>query len=297
MPAPTSHAAGALVWRDAAPTIAVVHRPRYDDWSLPKGKLADDETEIDAAVREIGEEIGARVTLSRRLGRVTYGIEGGGDTLVHKTVVYWAARFRDGEFHPSDEVDRLDWLTPDEARDRLTYVTDRAVLEEFLALPRPDSMILLVRHARAGKRSEWDGDDARRPLDDSGREQAAQLTTFLNYFAPDRVVSADRVRCVQTVTPFAESAGLKVEIDPTFNDESYVRAPDESLAALLALGKPGTVTVVCSQGLTIPSLIDEVGGGVLDPDTRKGAVWALSLVDSEVVSADYYSAPGGRVRR
>ena len=296
MPAATVPAAGALVWRGAAPMlrIAVVHRQRYDDWSLPKGKLADDETELDAAVREVREELGARVVVSRRLGRVNYVISSGDDKKsVNKTVAYWAMRYVDGDFVPSDEVDVVEWLAPDQARERLTYVTDRAVLDEFVAAPPPESVIVFVRHARAGKRSEWRGEDALRPLDESGWDQAHGLARFGTYFGAARIVSADRVRCVQTVTPLSEVAGLPIEIDPTFNDESYLRSPSDSLTALLSLGKPGQVSVVCSQGLTIPSLIEEVTDGMVDADTRKGAAWVLSLTDSEVVSADYYADPGG----
>ena len=298
MPAPLAAAAGALVWRGsgAAPLVAVVHRPRYDDWSLPKGKLTEDETELDAAVREISEEIGAQVTVGRRLGRAEYIIAGGDDP-VRKNVAYWTMRYVDGEFAPSDEVDALEWLSPDAARERLTYVTDRAVLDEFLAVPAADSVIALVRHARAGKRSEWDGEDALRPLDESGQAQARGLVRFLTYFGADRVISADRVRCIQTVEPFAKAIGVAVEIDPTFNDESYLESPSRSLTTLLSLGKPGMATAVCSQGLTIPSLIDELGVGHLDSDTRKGAAWVLSVLDGEVLAADYYPTPGGPVPR
>jgi phosphohistidine phosphatase SixA/8-oxo-dGTP pyrophosphatase MutT (NUDIX family) len=276
-------AAGAVVWRPGAdqPDIAVVHRPRYDDWSLPKGKLAAGETELDAAVREVGEELGARVQVSRRLTRVRYDVAdaGGSDAgrsdsdrpdrggLRPKTVAYWSMRWLGGDFEASDEVDQVQWLPARQVRERLTYGTDRSVLKEFASVPVADATVVLVRHARAGKRSDWRGDDAQRPLVVTGERQAIGLARFLRYFAPDRVLSADRVRCIDTVRPFAEAAGLPLEIDPTFNDESYLDSAERTLTAIQALAKPGRSIVICSQGLTIPSVIDALGPGIQDAST------------------------------
>ena len=278
-------AAGGVVWRESSRTIdvAVVHRPRYDDWTLPKGKLDAGETPLLGAVREVREELHAEVAVSRRLGRVHYDVDS-----ARKTVDYWTMRYRDGAFEPSDEVDAVEWLSPSKARKRLDYRNDREILADFAALPVPDSVVILVRHARAGQRSDWDGDDSLRPLDDSGRAQAEALTPFLACFAPTRVVSADRARCIQTVEPFAASAGLGLEVDPTFDDESYARSSSGSRTALYSLAKPGQVTVVCSQGLTIPSLVDSVGVNVRDSSTRKGALWVLSFVDGDVIASDHY---------
>ncbi|HJQ42166.1 MAG TPA: NUDIX hydrolase, partial [Jatrophihabitantaceae bacterium] len=252
MPRSKIHAAGGVVWRSSnrEVEVAVVHRPRYDDWSLPKGKLTDSEYPLFGAVREVHEEIGAQVGVSRRLGRVEYAVEA-----ERKLVDYWTMRHLDGAFEPSSEVDVVEWLTPAKARKRLDYPTDRSILADFAALPVPDSVVVLVRHARAGKRSEWRGDDALRPLDPSGEAQAQALVPFLECFAPTRIVSADRNRCVQTLEPFSSSAAVPLEIDPTFSDDSYEQSPAGSRTALYALAKPGQVTVVCSQGLTIPSLI------------------------------------------
>jgi phosphohistidine phosphatase SixA/8-oxo-dGTP pyrophosphatase MutT (NUDIX family) len=278
-------AAGGVVWRGRQGNleVALVHRPRYDDWSLPKGKLRDGEFELGAAVREVGEELGASVAVSRRIGRIHYRSEG-----LRKTVTYWAMRHLDGEFGPGDEVDAVQWLTPAEARPQLSYPVDRPVLADFAALPVPDSVIVLVRHAKAGKRSEWRSEDWLRPLDPAGLEQARRLAAFLRYFAPQRVISAPLTRCVQTVEPLARSLCVDVHIDPVFADEAYLANPTATETALLSLAKPGKVTVVCSQGTTIPALIDTLAPGSDASDTRKGAAWVLSLVDGDVIAADYY---------
>jgi 8-oxo-dGTP pyrophosphatase MutT (NUDIX family)/phosphohistidine phosphatase SixA len=279
-------AAGGIVWRGRHPAVevALVHRPRYDDWTLPKGKLEAGESELAAAVREVREEVGASVAVSRRIGRVRYHHDG-----AKKTVAYWALRYLDGAFVPNDEVDELVWLAPAQARAKLSYAVDRPVLANFATLPVPDSVIVLVRHAKAGKRSEWRGDDRLRPLDETGRQQAQKLVGFLQCFAPGRVISAEPVRCVQTVEPLAAALGVDVVVDPAFSDDSYLRSPAATETALLALAKPGQVTVVCSQGSAIPGLIDELGPGSDATDTRKGAAWVLSVVDGDVVAADYYN--------
>jgi 8-oxo-dGTP diphosphatase len=285
--APTSdvRAAGGVVWRvrNGTVEVALIHRPRYDDWSLPKGKLNEGEGTLAAAVREVAEELGSQVAVSRRIGDVSYEADG-----ADKTVSYWVMRHVGGSFTPNDEVDEVSWLRPQAAREQLGYDVDRTVLADFLAVPIPDSVILLVRHAKAGKRSEWRGDDNDRPLDSVGKDQARRLVDLLSMFGPNRVISARPVRCVETVKPMAEQLGVELGIEPDFDDDTYERSPAAAETALMSLAKPGRVTVVASQGTTIPGLVDRLGRGIRSSDTRKGAVWALSIVDGNVVSMDYY---------
>jgi 8-oxo-dGTP diphosphatase len=119
------HAAGGLVVRDDG-RIAVIHRPRYDDWSLPKGKLDPGESFEDAARREVEEETGVRARIVGELDPARYVDNKGRDKLVR-----WYRMALDGEpadFVPNDEVDELRWLTPDEALALLRYDHDRALL-------------------------------------------------------------------------------------------------------------------------------------------------------------------------
>ncbi|WP_375501180.1 NUDIX domain-containing protein [uncultured Jatrophihabitans sp.] len=285
----TIRAAGGAVWRmrDGVVHVALVHRPRYDDWSLPKGKLEPGESELDAAVREIGEELGSRVAASRRLTTISYDVDG-----QHKTVSYWTMRHLTGQFVASDEVDEVAWLPVAEASERCRHDGDREVLNDFATTPPPDSVIVLVRHAKAGKRSEWSGPDVKRPLDAAGRRQARALARFLRCFAPDRVLSANPLRCVQTVGPFANDAALDVVVEPAFGDEAYERDPAAAENALLALAKPRRVSVVCSQGATIPGLVPAVAPYVRSAETKKAAAWVLSFVDGVAVAADYCSQAG-----
>jgi 8-oxo-(d)GTP phosphatase len=285
----TVAAAGGVVWRlhGGSVQVAVIHRPRYDDWSLPKGKLAAGETALAAAVREVNEELGAQVAVSRRIGRVRYQVDG-----ARKQVTYWAMRQVGGQFVANDEADAVEWLGIGKARKRLSYDIDRTVLGDFAATPAADSVIVLVRHGKAGRRSEWHGDDDLRPLEAVGEAQAERLVAFLRCFAPNRLYSADRTRCVQTLEPTAAALDLAITLEPAFADESYCAAPAATQTSLLALAKPGKVSVVCSQGLTIPAMIDRLAPGVASSDTRKGAAWVLSMVDGDVVAADYYEDAG-----
>jgi len=284
----TVEAAGGIVYRrrDGATEIAVVHRPRYDDWSLPKGKLEAGETALIAAVREVREELGADIAVSRRVGTIRYSIVD-----APKRVTYWAMQYRGGQFEPNDEVSDVAWLPVGQAVGRLTYDVDRAVLTDFASMPEPDSVVVLVRHAKAGKRSDWDGPDDLRPLDPNGARQAQRLRSMLAVFGPDRIYSGVPVRCVQTVQPLADALNLTVEVDSAFSDETYEHSPSTTVTALLSLAKPGTCTVIASQGLTIPSLVEQLGPGIVDAETKKGAFWVLSFVDGDVIAADHYRAP------
>jgi 8-oxo-dGTP diphosphatase len=118
-------AAGGVVLRDGL--VAVVHRPRYDDWSLPKGKLDPGESFEEAALREVEEETGLRCRLVRELPAVEYEVRGR-----PKQVRYWAMEVEDETpFVPNDEVDEVRWLEPAEALALLSYDRDR---EPVLAL-------------------------------------------------------------------------------------------------------------------------------------------------------------------
>lgn len=119
-------AAGGLVVRDGR--VALVHRPRYDDWTFPKGKLDPGESFEDAALREVGEETGLRCSLGRELPATRYEVNGR-----PKLVRYWLMTPQsETDFVPNDETDELRWVTPDEARGLLTYDRDRDVLAAAL---------------------------------------------------------------------------------------------------------------------------------------------------------------------
>jgi 8-oxo-(d)GTP phosphatase len=281
-------AAGAVLWREGArgePEVAVVHRPRYDDWSLPKGKLDGDEPVPAAAVREVLEETGSTGPLGRPLGTTEYDVAVGG-RLVPKTVHWFALEARDGAFSPGDEVDELLWLPVDQALRRLDPTRDGGVLERFAACPPRTATVLLVRHASAGDRRDWSGPDDLRPLDDKGRAQAARLAPVLRLWAPTRVVSAPPLRCVDTVA----GLGADVEVVDVLGEAAFDLDRARALLAGLAgpagaAGAPGAA-VACSQGGAIPELVRTLTGRE-HPPAKKGSTWVLSFDGSDVVASAY----------
>jgi 8-oxo-(d)GTP phosphatase len=290
----TLQAAGAVLWRPDAdsgdPRIAALHRPRYDDWSLPKGKIEPGETEPVAAVREILEETGQRAHLGRRLGRVDYPLDGG-----TKAVHYWAARSLGGEFHPGKEVDQLRWLSIKQARKRLSYGTDRGVLDRFAEKPADTQTLLIVRHGTAGRKARYNGDDRLRPLDRAGRAQARSLVDQLLAFGAATVYAADRRRCVQTVEPLAYELRAPISVEPELTEEAYAGDPEAAHARIAAIVGEGGTPVICTQGGVIPGVVDELcrRDGVT-PDrsrNRKGSTWVLSLAGGKVIAADHLPSP------
>jgi 8-oxo-(d)GTP phosphatase len=207
-------AAGALIWRasQAGPEIVLVHRPRYDDWSYPKGKAKRGEHVLQTATREIAEETGLRVALGRRLTESVYEVDGR-----TKQVSYWTARcLGSAGFVPDDEVDELTWLQPAQVADQLSYQRDRVLLDEFTAGPVDSVPFILLRHAQAGAKSADRALDLARPLDDHGAGQARLLADLLASYGRCRVLSSAAERCVATVRPYADAVGTQVEVEPAF---------------------------------------------------------------------------------
>jgi 8-oxo-(d)GTP phosphatase len=251
--------AGAVLWRPgpAGPQVALVHRPKYDDWSLPKGKSEPGEHVLLTAVRELAEETGTRVMLGRRLPSTRYLVRGR-----PKVVDYWVAKAADGlqpGFTPNTEVDQLDWLDVPAAQQRLSYPPETAVLDEFAAGPPDTVPLILVRHASAGSKAEWRAtghrDDLARPLDAAGREQARQLAELLRCYAQAKVFSSAAERCVATVRPYATEAAMSVQADEAFatgvgSAGDARRRTDEILAGALP-------AVLCLHRENLPQILEE----------------------------------------
>jgi 8-oxo-dGTP diphosphatase len=285
-----------VLWRDAdadgvaGPVVALVHRPRYDDWSLPKGKVDSGETEPVTAVREVLEETGYASELGRRLAAVSYPIEIG-----LKHVRYWAARTLGGEFSPNSEVDDLVWLSTRDAMKRLQYPHDRKVLRRFVKHPADTGTVLVVRHGTAGSKARYKGDDHERPLDKHGRAQAESLVGQLLAFGATEVHAAPRVRCQQTVGPLADELGVLIEDEPTLTEEAYADDRQGGRRRVVEIAKSDGTPVICTQGKVIPDLIDwwcDRDG--VRPDksrNRKGSTWVLSLVGDRLIAADHIGSP------
>lgn len=297
-------AAGAVLWRpvDGSSSdersreeqqgveVAIIHRPRYDDWSLPKGKLDALETEPAAAVREIYEETGHRAHLGQALATVRYPVLQG-----DKRVRYWAARALSGEFTATAEVDDLVWMSAKDAMGKLSYPHDRKVLRRFTKLPADTKTLLVVRHGTAGRKKRYKGDDRNRPLDKHGRAQAELLVGQLLAFGPTSVYAADRLRCVQTIEPLAAELGAEISLEPTLTEKAYSENRQEARHRVLEIAGTDGNPAICSQREVIPDLIQwwcERDGVKPDKSRNgKGSTWVLSMHAGKLIDADHIASP------
>jgi 8-oxo-(d)GTP phosphatase len=281
-------AAGGVLYRPAGDgrEVCLVHRPRYDDWSLPKGKLHDGEHPMAGAVREVREETGVRGRPELELPPVNYTLPDGRP----KTVHYWLIRAEaDGPVEDTDEVDRLAWLPLPAAAERVSYPADRAVLGRVAELPPVTALAAAVRHGHAGERKKWSGNDALRPLDPMGQAQAERLAELLVHLAPEQLISATPLRCKQTIEPLAAAlGGMPIVIDGAFAEPPDVEdAPAKAAFAaqrLLEL-RAGGLPVICSQGKVMPTML-AVLHDQADPapfKTAKGAGWLLTWSADQLV--------------
>jgi phosphohistidine phosphatase SixA len=202
-----------------------------------------------------------------------------------------------GGFSPSPEVDEMRWVPLEEAHELVTRATDREVLERFSRRPALTGSVLLLRHGTAGSRSKWEQDDALRPLDEEGEEQASELVRLLSRFGVEKIISADYVRCVQTVQPLSEALGVPVSEVSLLSERGFPGREDEAVDLMRNLGRPGGAVVACSQRKVIPALVarlagdDEVELNDGDLSVKKGGVWALSFYDHKLVGAEAFPPP------
>ena len=251
-------AAGAVVWREEIPfelEILLVHRPQYDDWSFPKGKVEAGESSIAAACREVQEETGVTAIFGQYLGSSSYKIEDG-----KKKVKYWMAMGLPNSptFTPNVEVDKIEWVSIKEARHFLTYDEDREILDEFINRERYTSTLVLLRHAKAVKRSDWNDYDLDRPLSEDGIEQSKRLINQLQPFGIQGVFTSDASRCFSTVEPLSQALDLKVTVAAELNEESYEKDAKTALNYVRHLMRYPGNQLVASHNPIIPHILTKI---------------------------------------
>jgi 8-oxo-(d)GTP phosphatase len=271
--------------------VALVHRPKYDDWSFAKGKLLPGEHVLQAAVREVGEETGILVRLGRSLPPVSYVARG-----APKRVDYWTgtADAEAPEFTPNNEVDELAWLPPSEAERRLSYEHDLGVLAAFRAGPARTVPLILLRHASAGSKSEWPGKDEQRPLDADGQRDAERLASLLRCFGVSHAVSSPSERCIATLRPYAAATDGEVDIEPAFrvakDSPPMPREVARATARLVAAGEP---VVICGHRENLPVMLEaaraELGAELpAAGPLHKGEFLVLHRADGMLAGAECY---------
>ncbi|MDO5711692.1 MAG: NUDIX hydrolase [Micrococcales bacterium] len=259
---PTS---GALPWRlrSGRLQVAVIHRPRYDDWSWPKGKLDPGEDWPVAAVREVWEETGLRVRLGAPLPTSDFPLLGPrGQT--RKQVRYWAADVTGGSGRLFHEVDAVRWVEPAAARKLLSYERDHAQLEALVTAHQTNTLAVrafaVVRHAKALPRRKWTGDDWLRPLDEEGRAQARKLPDLLLAFGVVRLLSSSATRCVETFKPYSQVTGVQLATTYAMSEESFERRPEAAVKAMERHLHHKRPSAICSHGPVLPVLLSALAG-------------------------------------
>ncbi len=276
--------AGVVVFRPGR-QVLLVHRPKYDDWSFPKGKLDRGEHATAAAVREVAEETGLQVRLGPAISEQRYPV---GQRM--KRVRYWTGRVTGDDdvsgYLVNAEIDDVEWLPEDEARKRLTYPRDVATLDEALAA-RPRTVPLIVlRHGQSRSRKAWRSDDRARPLLQVGQQQASKLVPVLAAYDVRRLISSSSLRCLQTIAPYAAGAGLEIDETRRLSEEdaSSKKVDRIAEAAVEAAVDSGRGVLLCTHRTVLPQVFDAIG--LADPELDKGEMLVAHLRKGRVVATE-----------
>ncbi|HEU0257319.1 MAG TPA: NUDIX domain-containing protein [Microbacteriaceae bacterium] len=275
-------AAGAVCWRPRegkTPAILVVHRAKYGDVSLPKGKVEPGEALPQTAVREIREETGLAVVLGVPLGTTSYTI-GGGRT---KNVQYWAAEVAEealarSTFVPNHEIAALEWVGLKKARKYLSYERDVAIVDTFAALVErgvtSTFALIGLRHGQAVPATEWDGPDATRPLTDHGARQASANVGPIGAWRPRKLLTSTAVRCVGTVAPLAASFGVRAVREEGLSQDAHEAGEGTVRQIVGKRVRKRRTAVLCSHGPVLPVILREIAlaaGGEAPSELRDAA--------------------------
>lgn len=266
------YAAGALCWRviDGRMSVLVVHRTKYADISLPKGKVDPGETLPQAAAREVEEETGLSLALGVPLGVSSYRISSGREKLVY----FWAAEVSEkavarSAFVPNAEIAALEWVSLKKARGYLSYERDVEILDAFAALV--DSgvtstfALIALRHAKAAPRDSWGGSDAERRLTERGVKQAASDVPTLRAWGPRKIVTSPAVRCASTVAPLAAASGITPRHDPRISQDSYDEGTGDVRGVVGKRVRARKTAVLCSHGPVLPEILREIALATASP--------------------------------
>ena len=275
-------AAGALVWRlkNDKLQVLVVHRPRYDDWSFPKGKAEPGESMVLTAIREVAEETGRQIVLGRYLGKARRRLVSGRK----KRTLYWAAQVLP-EAGPGEglraavkpaskhEIDKVRWWKAEKAARKLTHADDKRLLARLVDWYESGQLqvrsLVLVRHAKAVSRATWGygiNSEITRPLVmGRGQAQARDVAALLSAYGVRELVSSPWRRCVDTLAPYAHGCGLDLRSDEAFTEVSALMAPELMQASFRDLLERGSAL----DGPPEPEVVGPQGREPAGPQGRE----------------------------
>jgi len=287
-------AAGAVIWRKNEKKkieVVIIHRPKYDDWTFPKGKAEVSEPLIACAYREVLEETNIESAFGPYLGEVEYLTTDG-----KKKVSFWSAKaIKEKEFNPNSEVDKLKWVEITKVKDLLTLDTDKKILEKFIKIEPDTKPFILLRHAKAVTRDEWQGDDDDRPLDSYGQSQAKRLLAMYQVFDLQQIHSSDAIRCYDTVAAIAKGLNIKLEVTGKLSEDTYKRDKEKAFDYAKELIKSNESILICSHNPILPKMLNKLTKkSEVDADEGKllpADGWVIHRIGKEVIQIDRIDSP------
>lgn len=287
-------AAGAVVWRkhkDNFTEVAIIHRPKYDDWSFPKGKIEVGESLIACAHREVLEETNLQTEFGPHLGQVEYFTPDG-----LKKVTYWSAKvIAEKPFRANTEVDQLKWIPITKVIEVLTNETDKEIFDKFVKVKFNSKPFILLRHAKAITRDEWQGEDDDRPLSSSGQNQAMRLLSTYQVFNIDQIHSSDAVRCYDTVKSMAKGLDIKLEVSSKLSENTYKKDKEKAFDYVRELIKEDKSILICSHNPILPKMLNKLTKkSEIEADEDKLSPadgWVIHRSGKEIIQIDRLDAP------
>ena len=287
-------AAGAVLWRKSEKKkmeVLIIHRPKYDDWTFPKGKAEIGESLIACAYREVLEETNIETAFGPYLGEVEYLTNDG-----KKKVSFWSAKvIKEKELNPNDEVDQLKWVEVTKVKELLTLDTDRKILEQFLQIEPDTKPLVLLRHAKAVTRDEWQGEDDDRPLDSYGQNQAKRLLAMYQVFNLEQIHSSDAVRCYDTVVAIAKGLSIKLEVTGKLSESTFKKDKEKAFDYAKDLMKLNESVLLCSHNPILPKMLNKLTKkSEVDADEGKllpADGWVIHRIGKEVIQIDRIDSP------
>ncbi|MEI6038397.1 MAG: NUDIX hydrolase [Actinomycetes bacterium] len=292
---PTVIAAGAVVWRydgEGNVHVLLIHRPRYDDWSIPKGKLDEGEQLIACAYREVIEETHLKVSFGPFITETEYYVADG-----LKRVSYWAAHAYDpnDNFVANAEADEGRWLTIEEAIELATRESDKEVLSVFFKSPFDSQALIMLRHGKALAREEWLGGDEDRPLDQRGSLQAKRMISIYQAFNIEKVITSDAIRCYDTVEPLTKALDLKLKVEKDISEQSWKKDKELAIEFAKEIIKDERTILVCSHNPVLPRMLEKLTKKIdfdyPDNKLQPGEAWIIHHKKKEVLQIDRLEAP------
>lgn len=258
----TIYAAGVVCWREEQGKLltALVHREKYQDWGFPKGKLDPGELLPETAVREVREEAGLKVRLGRNLGIIRYQVGSGEDKEVH----YWASKITQKAlnkqvFTPNQEIAKVEWIEAEEAVNLLSYAHDKELMTKVIELHKKSELetraLIVLRHAKATPRSEWGGEEAKRPLLPEGKKQAKRLISLISAFGPKRLVTSPWKRCFDTISPYADATKKTLIERRQLTELANSKKPARTLDVVMDMLGTSKTGLFCTHRPALPSVL------------------------------------------